>query len=99
MSNTTISVLVRYWYDLQTDTTRLQMIRTDTSEAVHLGDNSFLLYFPVDEETSVVRCLIRHVASGREGYVQGGPNLHAFIKTCLLNTGESEHSDSGTTEM
>jgi hypothetical protein len=95
MSNTTISVLVRCWYDLQTGTTRLQVIRTDTSEAVRLGDKSFLLYFSVEENTSVKRCRIRHIASGKEAFVQVGPNLLAFIRSCLLDNDGPEHNDSG----
>ena len=84
MSNKTFSVIVRCWYDIQADATQLQVVRTDTAEEVRLGDASFLLRFSVDEATPVERCFIRHLASGREAYVQGSSSLHAFIKDCLL---------------
>jgi hypothetical protein len=97
MSNKTFSVIVRCWYDIQADATQLQVVRTDTAEEVRLGDASFLLRFSVDEATPVERCFIRHLASGREAFVQGGPSLHAFIKDCLLNSGEPELDDAGKT--
>ncbi len=95
MDNTLTSLLVRCWYDMQTDTVRLQVIRTDTTEPVSFGDHRFFLRFSVDEETSVVRCLIRHIASGREAFVQGGPHLCAFIRACLLQSDGPEHNDAG----
>ena len=95
MSSKTFSVIVRCWYDIQADATQLQVVRTDTAEEVRLGDSSFLLRFSVDKAMPVERCFIRHLASGREAYVQGGPSLHAFIKDCLLN--ELEHDDTGRT--
>ncbi len=98
MANRIISLLVKCWYDRPTDTAQLQLIRTDSSEAVRLGNGHFHLQVSVDEQTHVMRCLFRHVATGREAYVQGGPNLHAFIKTCLLNPDEVDYNDSGTTE-
>ena len=97
MSNKTFSVIVRCRYDIQADATQLQVVRTDTAEEVRLGDASFLLRFSVDEATPVERCFIRHLASGREAFVQGGPSLHAFIKDCLLNSGEPELDDAGKT--
>ena len=33
---------------------------------------------------------IRHIASGREAYVQGGPDLRAFFKACLLQGSKPE---------
>ena len=88
MSSKTFSMLVRCWYDLQVDATQLQVVRADTAEEIRLEDGNFLLRISVDEATSVGRCFIRHLASGREAYVQGGPNLHTFIKDCLLKNGE-----------
>jgi len=90
MSSETFSVLVWCWYDLQTDTTQLRLVRVDTGEEVRISQGTFLLRISADEKASVWRCLIHHIASGREAYVQGGPNLHAFVKACLLNGGESK---------
>ncbi len=85
MSSETFSVIVWFWHDQLTDATHLKVVRVDTSEEVHLSDGSFLLRLSRDEHASVERCLLRHVASGREAYVQGGSNLRGFIKACLLN--------------
>ena len=98
MGNRTISVLVRCWYDRETDITRLQIRRTDTAEEVRLHNNSFLLYFTVEENTHFKRCRIRHIASGKEAFVQIGPNLYAFIKSYLLDNGGTEHNDPGESE-
>ncbi len=68
---------------------QLRIVRTDTAEEVRLSDSTFLLRISTDENAPVQRCLLRHIASGREAYVQGGPGLRAFVKTCLLGSGES----------
>ncbi len=96
MSSNTFSLIVKCWYDSQTDSTHLQVLRTDTAEDVHLGSGTFLLRISVEEAASVERCYIRHIASGREAYVQGGPSLRAFVKTCLLNGGSPETDGPGT---
>ena len=88
-------MLVRCWYDLQTEATQLQVVRADKAEEIRLEDGNFLLRISVDEATCIGRCFIRHLASGREAYVQGGPNLHTFIKDCLLKDGEPGYSDPG----
>ena len=85
MGSESISVIVQYWHDLLTNTTQLRAVRVDTNEEVHLSDGSFLLRISRDKDTSIERCLIRHIASGREAYVQGGPGLRAFVKDCLLS--------------
>ena len=97
MGNRTISVLVRLWYDRETDTTQLQILRTDNAEKVHTSDISLHLRIWVEKE-KVVRCSIRHIASGREAYLQGGPRLLAFVNDFLLNGGRPEHDDHGKTE-
>ncbi len=89
MSSETFSVIVWFWHDQLTNATQLKVVRVDTSEEVRLTDGSFLLRISRDGETSVERCLIRHISSGREAYIQSGPNLRAFVKACLLNNDES----------
>ncbi len=84
MAKSVFSIIVKYWHDPQTDATRLQVVRTDTAAEVRLDSSSFLVRISVDEAAPVERCLIRHIASGREVYVQSGPGLQTFIKTCLL---------------
>ncbi len=89
MSNETLSLIIWCRYDRQADTMQLRIVRTDTAEEVRLSDSTFLLRISTDENAPVQRCLLRHIASGREAYVQGGPGLRAFVKTCLLRSGES----------
>lgn len=89
MSSETLSVIVSCWYDDLTRATRLKVVRVDTSEEVQLSDGSFLLRISRDENASVERCYIRHIASGREAYVQGGPHLRTFVNACILQSPES----------
>lgn len=86
MRNESFSVIVWLQHDQLTNATQLKMVRVDTSEEVHLSDGSFLLRLWRDEDTAVERCLLRHIASGREAYVQGGRNLRDFVRACLLNS-------------
>jgi hypothetical protein len=94
MNSNVFSVIVKCWYDTKTGTTHVQIVRIDTTEEVHLGNSTFLLRIPADG-ASVERCYIRHIASGRQAYVQGGPGLRDFIKTCLLNGGSPEAGNPG----
>ncbi len=90
MSGEIFSVIVWCWHDPQTDATHLRVVRTDTAEEVHLRDGAFLLRISTDEHSQVERCFVRHIASGREAYIQSGPNLRAFVKDCLLNSEKTE---------
>ena len=95
MGNTTISVLVRCWYDRETDTTRLRIRRTDTAVAGPIEDNSLLFAY---SGSTVVRCVIRHIASGVKP-MQGGPRLVAFINEAVYWNGiKPEHDDLDETE-
>ena len=87
MSRETFSFIVSGWHDELTSATHLKVVQVDTGEEVQLSDGSFLLRVSRDENASVERCFIRHIATGREAYVQGGPNLRAFVNACLLNNG------------
>ena len=89
MENEELSVIVWCWPDLQTNTTWLRVVNVATGEELHLNEASFLLRISIDAKASVTRCYIRHMTSGREAYVQGGQKLRAFVKACLLNSGES----------
>jgi len=74
-----ISVIIWCWHDLQSDTTKLRVVSVDTGEAMHLSDGSFLLRISMDRNASLLRCLIRHIASGSEAFVQSGLNLRTFV--------------------
>jgi hypothetical protein len=83
-SEVSFSILVWGRPDLQNETTQLRVVRVDTGKAVNFSESSFLLRIWLEENGTVLRCLIRHIASGREAYIQSGSNLHAFVKACLL---------------
>lgn len=85
MTSEMSSFIVFCSHDLLTDSTRVRVVSVSTGKDVPLNDGSFLLRISVDKDASILRCFIRHIASGREAYVQGGPNLRAFITDCLLN--------------
>ena len=97
MSHVMFSVLIWCWHDTQTDTTQLRMVHVGTGEEVRLKNGSFLLQISRDEGSSVERCLIRHLSSGREAYVQSGSTLSEFVKSCLLTEDGSKTIDSGST--
>jgi hypothetical protein len=86
MAKSVFSIIVKCWYDAPGDAARFQVMRTDTDEEVSLGSAnlSFLIRLSVDEAAQVERCLIRHIATGREVYVQSALGLRAFITSCLL---------------
>ena len=84
MEGEALSIIVQFWHDAQKNITQLRVVNVSTAEEVPLSDSSFLLRFWIEDET-VERCLIRHLSSGREAYVQSGSGLQAFIKACLLN--------------
>jgi hypothetical protein len=87
--NEELSLIVWCWPDLQTNTTQLRAVSAATGEEVHLNNGTFLLRVSIDAIAARYRCYIRHIASGREAYVQGGPKLRAFVKDCLLRSDES----------
>jgi hypothetical protein len=88
MENEELSVIIRCWPDPQTNATRLRLVGVATGEEVHLNEGTFLLRISIDAKASVTRCFIRHIASGREAYVQSSSGLWSFIKASLV--GDSE---------
>jgi hypothetical protein len=84
LSSETYSFHVWYWHDGRTDATQLRVVRTDTGEEVHLTDGSLLLRVFTQPETLTTRCLIRHMKSGREVYLQSGQYLLNFVHDHLL---------------
>jgi len=89
MSRAVFSLIVSCEYDSQADAIQMRIVRVDTGEDMRLRAGSFLLRCSINERTSAQRCLIRHIASGREAYVQIGPGLRDFVKDCLLDASES----------
>ncbi|HYK85547.1 MAG TPA: hypothetical protein VEV19_09290 [Ktedonobacteraceae bacterium] len=85
MNGETFSVLVWCWNDVQTHNTMIRVLRIDTGEHVQLKSGSFLLRISTDENAEVVRCLVRHLTSGNEVYVQSGSALQTFILSSLLD--------------
>lgn len=82
--NEVLSLLVWCRHDRQTDALQLQIVNVDTGKEVYLNEGSFLLRVFSLENGSVQRCFIRHIASGREAYLQGGSHVRDFVKACLL---------------
>lgn len=78
------ALLVRCWHDAQTNATQLQVIQADTGKEIQLNNGTFLFRVSVDSDPSTFRCLIRHLESGREAYIQSGQAMQAFIEHCLL---------------
>jgi hypothetical protein len=97
LSSETYSLFVWYWHDGRTDATQLRVVRTDTGEEVHLTDGSLLLRVFTQPDTLTTRCLIRHVKSGREIYLQSGQSLLNFVQDYLLERENPlEPPDPGT---
>lgn len=85
MSSEVFSFIVFCAYDKMTDSTRVRVVNVSTGKDVPLSEGSFLLRISVDEDASILRCFIRHIASGREAHIQSGLKLRAFIKSCVLD--------------
>ena len=92
-----LSILVWCKRDNQTNTVRLQIVDVVTASEIYFKEASFLLRITRDTDTGIDRCLIRHIASGREAYVQGGPRLDEFVAACLVDEETSHPADRGTT--
>ncbi len=84
MSSELFSLLLWCSYQPQTETTQLRVVHVDANDVMHIRDGKFLLRVSVDTGASLVRCMIRHTTTGREAHMQGGLNLPAFVKDCLL---------------
>lgn len=95
MSSERFSAILWCWHDSRTDSVQLRVIRTDTAEEVPFKDGKFLLRIWSDDSGRVERCLIRHLASKREAYIQGGSKLRDFVKACLLD--DKTQPPAGTT--
>jgi hypothetical protein len=105
MSEKTLSLLMSCHADFDTSTLHLQLVDVATGIRVEYRDGSFLLHISVDADTAIVRCLVRHVASGDEAHIQSGMNILAFIRAHIIETpfdvqpdgrlslGEEERSD------
>lgn len=93
MSDAPTSVLLWCWHDARTNALQVRVVRSETSEEVTLKDGAFLLRCWSDQNGQVERCMIRHLASNREAYIQGGPKLREFIKASLLDS-EAKFSPS-----
>jgi hypothetical protein len=90
-----LSVLLHCWHDPLSGNLQLRLERVDPQEELHLKESAFLLRVGPGS-SGLERCLIRHMASGREAYVQGGPELRSFITDTLLSGKAS--TDSTPTE-
>jgi hypothetical protein len=87
VSKQELSLMLRFQHDATLDATLLQVIRVDGGEAVPLKDGHFLLRITIHEK-GTIRCLVRHLASGREVHLQSGARFVAFIQDCLLDVND-----------
>lgn len=94
MSSETFSLLLWCWRDQQTNATQIRVLRVDTGEEVQFKDSSYLLRISTDAGES--RCLIRHLTSGREAYIQSGAGIRAFIESSLLNNENTDEPPENT---
>lgn len=62
----------------------LHIVRVEHAADVRFKDGSFLVRVWADEGRVIERCFIRHIASGREAFVQGGAGLSTFVRECLF---------------
>src|SRR5438874_6832774 len=95
-SEMSFSILVWSRPDLENETTQLRVVRVDTGQALNFSESSFLLRIWLEENGTALRCLIRHIASGREAYIQSGPNLQDFVKACLLPDSNPDPATPGS---
>ena len=63
--------------------------------SVDLESSLFLIRLSADTGKAMERCLIRHIASGREVYVQSGAGLSRFIRESLQPDGPAERHGDG----
>jgi hypothetical protein len=81
----TSSFMIQCWHDLHSTNKLVRIVRVETEQTVPIATNSFLLRFMYTDGGRIERCYIRHIASGREAYLQGGPGLSSFVCECLLD--------------
>ena len=86
-----LSIVVRR--DSSSDCFEIAVIRDGKVLPVENEKLGFIIRVAVTEDGSPNRCLIRHIASGREVYLQSGADLSAFIEECLLSRVEPERLD------
>src|SRR5258708_5393339 len=96
MSDNPLAIILWCWHDARSDALQTRLVRSDTAEEVSSKDGVFLLRCWSDQGGRVERCLIRHLASNREAYIQGGPKLRDFVKACLQSS-EAPPPPSGAT--
>jgi hypothetical protein len=82
--STTSSFMIQCWQELHSARKLVRIVRVETEQTVPIATNSFLLRFMYSDGGRVERCYIRHIVSGREAYLQGGPGLSDFVRECLL---------------
>jgi hypothetical protein len=80
-----VSLIVRCRCELQRATSEERLQGTVGAEC-----SLFLIRLSTDTSKAVERCMIRHIASGREVYVQSGAGLSRFIRESLRPDGSAE---------
>lgn len=88
MDNEVLALMIQCKRNPLSEDIRIQVRRVDTGEAIRLNEGIFLLR--ISREENMMRCLIRHVSSGREAYFQGGQKLRTFVKACIMQGSQAD---------
>ena len=76
--------LASYRYDAEGSTNQLQLVHVDTGQNLRLDKGTLLLRITIDPDNDILRCHVRHLASGRDAYIQSSVHLQTFIQSCIL---------------
>lgn len=89
MSSAGWSFIVHLSPDRQGSTIQIWIVQVEEATPVHLNRASFMIRAAVDAERTITRCLVRHLSSGREAYLQTGSALPAFLGAYLVPAARS----------
>ena len=84
-----ISFVVSSWQDSANPAMRWKVHSTRGDQEIRFPDATFVVRTWIEEDQQVVRCLIRHVQSGRQVQFQSGQRALEFLRA-WLGTEEAE---------
>ena len=87
-----ISFIVSSWQDEANPTMRWKVHCTRGDQDVRFPDATFVVRTWIEKDEQVVRCLIRHLQTGRQVQLQSGQRALEFLRA-WLGTDETEPLD------
>ena len=78
-----ISFIVSSWQDKANPAMRWKVHCTRGDQELSFPDATFVIRTWIEEDQQVVRCLIRHVQSGRQVQFQSGQRALEFLRAWL----------------